>query len=158
VLSIWNDSFLFSGTAARRAPYTREVYLALLAEASLMVAEQDAVAGTLTLLDPSRMPGSIALEGELEVTLLAVAAHARGGGIARVLLACAHRDALRRGAQALVLWMRPHQLEAHDLYRSLGYHRCPERDTIDAGRRERLVYRAPLRQNGRSGAAIRSRP
>jgi ribosomal protein S18 acetylase RimI-like enzyme len=158
VLRIWNDSFIFSGTGPRRAPYTRDVYLALLSEASLIVAERDAVAGTLTLLDPSRVPRSIAREGELEVILLAVAAYARGRGIARALLACAHGEAARRRAEALVLWMRPNQLEADGLYRSLGYERCPGRDTFDAGHGERLVYRTRLRRGGRSPAAVHSRP
>jgi hypothetical protein len=38
-----------------------------------------------------------------------------------------------------VLWSQPHQIEAHQLYSSLGFRRAPDRDIDDASG-PRLVF------------------
>jgi ribosomal protein S18 acetylase RimI-like enzyme len=155
VVSIWNDCFVFSGTGGRRDLYTAHDYEQLITVGDLTVAERASVVeGTLTLLDPTRAKVSIALEGELEITRLAVAARARRQGIARLLLACAHRQAVRSGARALVLWTRLEQVEARELYSSLGFRRQVERRDFGG---ERLIYVMNLRRSRRTFAARRSR-
>jgi ribosomal protein S18 acetylase RimI-like enzyme len=157
VVAIWNHSFVFSGTSARSEPYTSHDYQHLIGVARVLVAERSGVIeGTLALLAPQMARVSIARQDELEITRLAVGERSRGRGIARLLLTCAHRDAARGGAGALVLWTEPHQIEAQHLYRSLGYRRRPERDRAADGR-DRLVYVLTLRQDGRTTGASRSR-
>jgi ribosomal protein S18 acetylase RimI-like enzyme len=155
---IWNDSFVFSGTGGRHVLYTSHDYWQLTTVADLMLAERNGVIqGTVTLIDPTRAQASIAGRGELEITRLSVAPAARRQGIGRILLACVHGEAVRRGAGALVLWTHPAQIEARDLYRSLGYQREPARDRIGGDGQERLVYRLAVQRSGHTLAARQSR-
>jgi GNAT superfamily N-acetyltransferase len=156
VLAIWNDAFVFSDTVGQRAPIAREDYHVVLSAGDWLVAErQGAVCGTIALLAPGSS-GSIALEGELEIVRLAVARGARRQGVARTLLAWAHGEARRRGACALVLVCLADQLEAQRLSRDVGYRHLFHRDP-PGSQPKRLVLWLPLRRNGGTYAAMRSR-
>lgn len=52
---------------------------------------------------------------------IAVAEHARGVGLGAALLAAAEREAIARGAQALILEVRPDNAGARRLYEAAGY-------------------------------------
>lgn len=147
VIAIWNDAFVFSGTGGRDKPYAPDDFLAILTGAELAVAERDhAVLGTIALLGPKDDLPTIAFPDEVQLSMLAVGPSSRRRGIARILLAWAHGRALRLRASALVLYTLPDQVEAHELYRSLGYRRWPERDAGRGGQL-RMVYRLDLRSN-----------
>jgi ribosomal protein S18 acetylase RimI-like enzyme len=152
VLAIWNDPLALAATGGRGHPDTDDDYRRLLRGSELTIVERaGAIQGTLALLDPAASEGdpadgegsasgSVAREGELEITRLTVLPRARRDRIARLLLACAHGEAARRGARALVVWTHSAQFEAQDIYLSLGYRRLRERDTFDGGRARSLVY------------------
>jgi ribosomal protein S18 acetylase RimI-like enzyme len=97
----------------------------------------------VALRGPDAVGRAVAVSEEAELSRLAVAAAARGGGIGRVLAQLCGELAAAQAASAVVLWSRPYQVEAHRLYESLGYRRAPERDGEDADGR-RLVFRLEL--------------
>jgi ribosomal protein S18 acetylase RimI-like enzyme len=128
VVEIWNQAFGGPGRWAER--YSLLDYEALFGVAKILVAEAGAIQGSLALVDPGLAPSSLARSDELEITRLAVAKPARQRGIGRLLLECAETEARQHGARRLVLWTRPSQTPAHQLYRSLGYAREPARDQV----------------------------
>lgn len=84
-------------------------------------------------------PGMVTLAGEAELSRLAVAGQYRRRGIGRQLVeGCLQLGAGSR-ASALVLWSHPHQIEAHQLYLSLGFNRAPDRD-VEGADGLRLVF------------------
>jgi putative glutathione S-transferase len=52
----------------------------------------------------------------------------RGKGVAKALIEHVELLGKRYGASAIGLYSGPHMTQAHDLYRSLGFVRVPERD------------------------------
>jgi len=98
----------------------------------------------VVLLAPGSPGRAVARDDEAELGRLAVAGPARRTGIGRALAAFCEERARTAGWQAIALWSRPGQVEAHRLYESLGYHRMPERDAVDATGHERLVFRLSL--------------
>jgi ribosomal protein S18 acetylase RimI-like enzyme len=146
VLALWNEAFYATASSTRQSPYGIVDFSSALAAGHPLVADQDGViAGAVVLYESGADPSAcIARPGELEISRLAVAATRRRRGVARALLSSCHAEATRRGRTAIVLWNRPAQVEAHQLYRKLSYERVPERDSTDQGGRERCVYRIKL--------------
>jgi ribosomal protein S18 acetylase RimI-like enzyme len=147
IAHLWNETFASSDVGARISPYTTEEYLALCSRADLVVAEREAtLLGTVALVGPDCLLRTIAWPDEVEVVMLAVAGTSRRRGVARILLAWAHGQAVRGGRRAMVVSVLPDQLEANRLYRSLGYRRWPDRDPSPPnGGPARMVYRLDLR-------------
>ncbi|PRY13079.1 GNAT family N-acetyltransferase [Kineococcus rhizosphaerae] len=101
-------------------------------EAELWVAV-DAVTGellgTVTLPRPGRTLSATALDGELDLRLLASAVPARGRGVGTALVRHALDVARWRGLHRVVLNSAPRMTAAHSLYTTLGFVRLPERET-----------------------------
>lgn len=101
-------------------------------EAELWVAaapDTGELLGTMTLPRPGRTLGPTALEGELDVRLLATAPQARGRGVGTALVLHALEVARWRGLHRVVLSSGPRMTAAHALYAKLGFHRLTERET-----------------------------
>ena len=145
VTALWTEAY--SGRAegeGRVAPYEEHEFFATAAEGELFVAELDGAAvGVVLMRVPGALGRAVARDGEAELGRLAVAAPARGQGIGRVLAQLCGEQARLAGAEAVALWSRPYQVEAHRLYESLGYERLPGRDS-DGPDGPRLVFRLLL--------------
>jgi ribosomal protein S18 acetylase RimI-like enzyme len=94
----------------------------------------------VALFAPGATGRSVAGPGEAELARLAVAETARRRGIGRRLVERCAVEGRGLGADAIALWSRPYQTDAHRLYESLGYERVPERDGEDRDGR-RWVFR-----------------
>jgi ribosomal protein S18 acetylase RimI-like enzyme len=147
IAELWTEAYCGPGPGERAAPYV----LADVREAAetghpLVAVEGGTVVGVVVFYPPGagrEIPG----EGEAELSRLAVAALSRGRGLGRTLAVGCLSAARAVGADAVVLWSRPHQHIAHRLYESLGFRRLPGRDTEDADG-PRLVFRLALRPDG----------
>lgn len=111
------------------------------------------VLGGLTLVDPGTPEAEVAVEGELEIRMLAVAPRHQGRRVSEQLLAAAEELARARGYAALVLSSMTVMRAAQRVYRRYGFARVPERDwladwdsrALADGTAETLyVYRLPL--------------
>ena len=92
-----------------------------------------ALVGTVTLAPAGSPYAEIAGPGELEVRMLAVAPQARRRGIAEELTRAAMLEAVRLGAQRVVLSTLDTMTSAHRLYRRAGFGRVPGRDWQHGG-------------------------
>ncbi|WP_282694249.1 GNAT family N-acetyltransferase [Streptomyces sp. CC208A] len=101
------------------------------AEAEVLVAVDDedgTVLGGVAFTAGGREYADIAVEGEAEFRMLAVAHAARGRGVGEALVrACVDR-ARALGSTRLVLSTQPGMVRAHRIYERLGFVRTPERD------------------------------
>ncbi|VXB50118.1 Acetyltransferase, GNAT family protein [Arthrobacter sp. 9V] len=100
-------------------------------EGVLLVAEDQEtgrLVGTATLLPYGSRLSRQALEGEVELRLLAVLPEARRTGLGRRLLDESARLAAVRGAERVVLDTAVDNEPSQRLYRRLGYVRRPERE------------------------------
>lgn len=88
----------------------------------------DVVVGTITIAAHGTSYAEIAVEGEVEVRMLAVAPEARGRGIAEALVNAALRHAVAAGAERVVLSTLDSMQAAQRLYARLGFEPQPERD------------------------------
>jgi len=113
------------------------------------------ILGGLTLAHPGTPEAEVAVEGELEIRMLAVAPEHQGRGVSQALLAAAEETARSRGYAALVLSSMTMMRAAQRVYRRYGFTRVPERDwladwdpqALADGTAETLhVYRLPLRE------------
>lgn len=113
----------------------------------------DEVLGGLTLVEAGTPEAEVAVEGELEIRMLAVAPRHQGRRVSQALLSAAERLGRDRGYAALVLSSLNGMSAAHRVYRSYGFQRVPERDwradwdpeALADGTAEMLsVYRLPL--------------
>jgi ribosomal protein S18 acetylase RimI-like enzyme len=143
IAELWTEAYCGSGPGERAAPYV----LVDVEEASetgrlLVASEGEAVVGAIAFYPPG-MGREIPGEGEAELSRLAVAALSRGRGIGSALAGSCLVVARVAGADAVVLWSRPHQQIAHRLYESLGFRRVPRRDSSDA-EGPKLVFRLAL--------------
>lgn len=143
VAELWTEAYCGPGPGERAAPYVlADVGEAAGAGRLIVAAEGEKVVGAVVFYPPGagrEVPG----EGEAELSRLAVAALSRGRGIGRALAERCLLAARASGADAVVLWSRPHQHIAHRLYESLGFRRAPQRDSADADG-PRLVFRIAL--------------
>lgn len=143
VAALWTEAYAGRGEGEGR---TRPYSVAEFADSArrgepFVVEEGGEVLGVVVFLPPGAEGAAIAAAGEAELSRLAVAASARRRGVGRALAELCERRARECGADGLVLWSRPYQVEAHRLYESLGYRRAPERDSSDPeGRRVVLVH------------------
>lgn len=112
------------------------------------------VVGGVTLVPAGGRHAEVALEGELEIRMLAVALPHQGQGVAEALLRASAETAEELGYDAVVLSTRDVASPARRLYERLGYARRPERDWVSdwdpeavaAGTAMRLcVYRLSVR-------------
>jgi ribosomal protein S18 acetylase RimI-like enzyme len=116
----------------------RDPYLAVLrdaaaraARAELLVAADadDQVLGTVTYAPPGSPLQDIAVPGEAEFRMLAVAHRGRGRGAGQALVrACIARAEAEEGVVRLVMSTQPAMRAAHRTYERLGFLRTPERD------------------------------
>lgn len=88
----------------------------------------DVVVGTVTLAPYGTSYAEVAEPGELEVRMLAVAAEARGRGVAEALMTAALRHAVAEGARRVVLSTSEAMRAARRLYERLGFVPAPARD------------------------------
>lgn len=145
VTALWTEAYSNAGPGGRREPYSLQEYFAVAAAADITVAVDAAgeVIAVVALFPPGAPGRSTPGPGEAELARLAVAAAARRQGVGRALVESATARARGLGAEAVVLWSRPHQTAAHALYESLGWRRVEERDGEDPEGR-RWVFRLDL--------------
>jgi len=161
IAALWTEAYVTLGGGGRIEPYADADFERTAARGEVFVAERDGVVtGVVALLPPltsvarcidhtrmcriDRTGRAVARAEEAELARLAVAADARGAGIGRALTELCGERARAAGWEAIALWSRPYQHEAHRLYESLGYERAPERDTVDETGHGRLVFRITL--------------
>jgi ribosomal protein S18 acetylase RimI-like enzyme len=161
VAALWTEAYVTLGGGGRTESYADADFVDTAACGEVFVAERDdAIAGVVALLPPltsvarciehtrvcriDRTARAVARAEEAELARLAVAVDARGAGIGRALTVLCGERARAAGWDAIALWSRPYQHEAHLLYESLGYERVPERDTVDETGHGRLVLRLTL--------------
>jgi ribosomal protein S18 acetylase RimI-like enzyme len=146
VVALWTEAYFAEGEGGRDTPYALSDFRATAAAAAhFLVAELDGnVVGVVALLTPEEPSRAIASDDEAELARLVVSAATRRHGIGGALANRCAELARTRGWQAIALWSRPYQRAGHGLYESLGYRRCPDRDTVDETGHERLVFRLEL--------------
>lgn len=145
VAALWTEAYVTFGVGGRTAPYARADFFESAEHGEIFVIEaRKEIAGAIVLLAPGSPGRAVAEDDEAELARLAVAVPARGTGIGRALTVFCGKRARANGWPAIALWSRPAQVEAHRLYESLGYHRLPERDSIDDTGHGRLVFRLTL--------------
>jgi ribosomal protein S18 acetylase RimI-like enzyme len=133
VAALWTEAYTDDPRGGRRTPYALEDFGSTAQAGEVLVVRDEAsLAGVVALYMAGARSGMVALAGEAELSRLAVATQYRRRGIGRRLVVSCLQLAADRHASALVLWSRPHQIEAHQLYLSLGFQRAPDRDTEDA--------------------------
>jgi ribosomal protein S18 acetylase RimI-like enzyme len=145
VIALWTEAYADAGPEGRRESYALQEYFAVAASAAVSVAERDGgeVVAVVALFATGTAGRSVAGPGEAELARLAVAGSARRRGIGRRLVEQCTEEARALGAEAIALWSRPYQTDAHRLYEALGYRRVPERDGEDRDGR-RWVFRLDL--------------
>ncbi|GAA3300214.1 GNAT family N-acetyltransferase [Dactylosporangium vinaceum] len=95
-----------------------------------------ALLGTVATPRPGRHIGGLAVAGELDFRLLAVAPAARRLGIGRLLVGHVIDLGRQRRAARVVMNSGPEMVAAHRLYAALGFRRLRDRETrIVDGRR-----------------------
>jgi ribosomal protein S18 acetylase RimI-like enzyme len=142
VVALWTDAYFVEGKGGRGTPYVPDDFQATAETAAhFLVAElDDTVVGVVALLAPGEPSHAIARKEEAELVRLVVSAAARRKGIGRALADRCTELGRDEGWGSIALWSRAYQQAAHRLYESLGYHRCPERDSVDKTGFERLVF------------------
>lgn len=114
-------------------------------DAELLVAVLDGlVVGTVTFCPEGSSFRERAAAGEGEFRMLAVAPSARRRGAARALVEACLTRSRALGYSAVVISSLPVQVEAHDLYRRLGFARVPELDWSPAEGVELISFRIEL--------------
>jgi ribosomal protein S18 acetylase RimI-like enzyme len=98
-------------------------------KAELLVAvEGDKVLGSVTLARHGGTYADLARPGELEFRMLATAPEASGRGVGRSLVQAVVDRAHEDGCVRVVMCSQESMTIAHRLYRTLGFHRLPDRD------------------------------
>lgn len=144
IAALWTEAYCGPGAGQRRQPYTVGDVEEARRYGTVYVARDEQVVGVVVYYPPSTSSREVPSAGEAELTRLAVAASNRGRGIGRTLVQQCLQRAKENRAEALVLWSRPHQEEAHRLYLSLGFTHTLSRDGTDSTG-ERWVFIHPLR-------------
>jgi ribosomal protein S18 acetylase RimI-like enzyme len=115
------------------------------AELWVAVAPDDRdVLGSVTICREGSPWREIAVAGEGEFRMLAVAPHAQGQGVGELLVRHVLDRFREEGAVAVVLSTTPGMVAAHRLYERLGFERCPERDWSPIPGVELIAYRLEL--------------
>jgi predicted N-acetyltransferase YhbS len=133
VAALWTEGYSGRGDAeGRQAPYAEVEYADSARAGQVFVAEQDGeVVGVIVFFPPGTATWQVG-RGEAGLSRLVVGESARGRGVGRALVELCTAQAREAGAEAIVLWSRPYQRDAHRLYESSGYRRAPRRDSRDA--------------------------
>jgi ribosomal protein S18 acetylase RimI-like enzyme len=149
-IALWTEAYVTHGVGGRTVPYVAADFEESARNGEVFIVDGEPggegapLAGVVALSPPGASGNVVARGDEAELSRLAVAIAARGRGIGRALTIHCERRAREAGWGAIALWSRPAQVEAHRLYESLGYRRVPERDTVDAGGQDHLVFRLGL--------------
>ena len=145
VARLWTEAYVTSEPGGRSEPYTEADYSKSAAGGRVFVAEDaGGVVGVVVLYAPVAEGRFVGRKGEGELSRLAVTAASRGAGVGAALVARCEEHARAEGWEAIALWSRPWQAEAHRLYEARGYSRAPDRDDVDSGGGRRLVFRRQL--------------
>jgi ribosomal protein S18 acetylase RimI-like enzyme len=97
------------------------------------------------MLEPWHPDSEVARDAdEAEVRALAVAPQAQRRGVGRALMQAVIAEAVACGARRLVLSTQPAMTGAHQLYRTLGFTRDPERDWSPVPGYTLLAFTLPL--------------
>jgi len=145
VASLWTEAYVTLGVGGRSEPYSVAEFQSATGNGEIFVVDGErGVAGAVALFPPDTPGTVVAGPGEAELGRLAVASWARRQGIGRALLRHCEQHGRSAGWQAIALWSRPAQIEAHRLYESLGYQRLPQRDSVDEAGHGRLAFRLGL--------------
>ncbi|HEY8082859.1 MAG TPA: GNAT family N-acetyltransferase [Solirubrobacterales bacterium] len=145
VIDLWTEAYVTLGVGGRTTPYADTDFAHSMRHGEVSVVDEpDGIVGVVVLLPPGAPEQAVGRPGEAELARLAVAAKARRMGIGRALACFCEQRARAGGWEAIVLWSRPAQVEAHRLYESLGYLRAPERDSVDETGHGRVVFRLGL--------------
>ncbi len=162
IAALWTEAYVTLGVGGRSKPYTtadfrdsaRHGEVFVVDEADRMEgvgggevagARRGGIAGVVVLFAPGDPGRVVAASDEAELSRLAVASSARRMGIGRALTRFCEERARAADWNAIALWSRPRQVEAHRLYESLGYRRVPERDSVDETGHDRLLFRLALK-------------
>ncbi|MFE3541498.1 GNAT family N-acetyltransferase [Nocardia sp. NPDC059177] len=94
----------------------------------LVAVHDDRIAGSLTVAKPGTPYAEIALPGELEFRMLAVAKRARGLGAGTALVHAVLAAARAGGYEAVALTTMSTMVDAHRIYERLGFVAVPERN------------------------------
>lgn len=99
-------------------------------QATLLVAAdaENTILGSVTFCRAGNPYAEVALAGEAEFRMLAVAPHARGRGVGHQLVQACIDLARHHGDEAISLSSLATMHTAHRLYERLGFVRAPERD------------------------------
>ncbi|MFI0982925.1 GNAT family N-acetyltransferase [Streptomyces sp. NPDC021093] len=141
-----DDGFLDDGA--------EDPYLLVLRDAASRAARADLLVaadadgtllGTVTYAPQGTELQDIAVPGEAEFRMLAVAHRARGRGAGESLVrACIARAKAEEGVVRLVMSTQPTMLGAHRIYERLGFVRTPERDWEPVPGLSLLTYKLEL--------------
>lgn len=145
IVDLWTAAYFTEGEGGRTSPYGEADFEETARDGKVLVAERGGlVIGVVALFAPGTPGRTVAQAGEAELARLVVAAQARRLGIGRALVGRCEEMARVAGWDAIALWSRRYQIEAHRLYESRDYERVPERDSVDETGFERLVFRRSL--------------
>ncbi len=125
------DVYVGDGYVSPEDGYVTELgdVAARAAAAQVLVAIHDEqVAGSLTIAEPGTPYAEIALPGELEFRMLAVAKRARGLGAGTALVRAVIEQARAAGYSAIALTTMATMVDAHRIYERLGFVAVPERN------------------------------
>jgi ribosomal protein S18 acetylase RimI-like enzyme len=140
VAALWTEAYTHDPRDGRRTPYEFADFRSTAKAGEILIARRARdLAGVVAFFEAGARQGMIASAGEAELSRLAVAEQYRRRGIGRKLVERCLQLAADRHASALVLWSQPHQVEAHQLYFSLGFDRVPDRD-FEGAHGLRLVF------------------
>jgi ribosomal protein S18 acetylase RimI-like enzyme len=116
------------------------------AEAELLVAvdAEDHLLGTVTIVHPGTPWSEIAVAGQLEFRMLAVAPEARGRGVGEALTRYVLNRAAELGVSTVVMSSSKEMRSAHRLYERLGFHRTPEADWSPVPGVDLITYRLDI--------------
>ena len=141
VARLWTEAYVTSRPGGRADPYSASDFAVSSSEGEAFVADEEGVVlGVVVLYAPGTEGRHVGRPGEAELSRLAVSTHWRRNGIGGRLVGHCEERARSDGWEAIALWSRPWQTAAHRLYERCGYRRAPERDDVDRGGGQRVVY------------------
>ena len=111
----------------------------------LILRKNDKIVGTVTFVEDASSPMAEGLQdGEGMIRILAVDPTEQRSGYGRLLVEEVIRLAKQRSLKALFLHSTQEMVQAHKLYRSLGFLRTPQRDYRPIETVSLLAFRLPL--------------
>lgn len=130
-------------------------------EAELLVAveaenENDKILGSVTYCRGGTPYAEVAVPGEADFRMLAVAPWARGRRVGETLVRACLERARRDGCSVLRLSTAPAMHAAHRIYERLGFWRTPDLDWSPEFSLTLLTYALDVRSPGGSGGVQRS--